>query len=130
TGRPTPAAKAKARGIGPVSAARLRELASSGVLGASDLVWMEGTDALLTVTQFLALARGGLAGEETASPAAPPASRAAPGGEDPLPPWLADMARSAPAPQAKVPLVPDWLADAQQSERRAPSPDSPGGIPL
>jgi len=107
--------------VGPLPTTMLLELASTGDVGADDLVRMDGTDVLITLAQFLGLALGGKVPGIDGLGAPPPAQAAAPK-EAGLPDWLDDVAQSE-RPRPRAPVVPDWLEDVRRSEKLAP--DSP-----
>jgi hypothetical protein len=134
SGDPASPTKAKGKGVGPLSVARLLELASSGGVDAGDWVWLENTDVQLTVAQFQKMARDGkLPGSEAGARVDTPASPATSPGEAFLPGWLEDVSQaeasllSRPRPLPEYPL-PDWMQDLRQ--RKIPPTSLPKDIPL
>ncbi|MBY0522814.1 MAG: hypothetical protein K2R98_05430 [Gemmataceae bacterium] len=99
----TTGAAQKTQPLGPMPAAKLVELASSGGASAADWVWMEGMDVQITVEKFLAIAR---AGKLPDSPAAF------------LPEWLTDVAKSESFERARPEPIPDWLEEMRQAEKQ------------
>jgi len=116
--------------VGPLTTAKLLELASSGKLRADVLVWMDGTDVLITLEQFLtAAAREKAAGRETSAEVPPSAStKVVPPAKDALPDWLADVAHKESSELVRPASRLDWLEDVRQSENLPTS--SPNQAPL
>jgi hypothetical protein len=118
--------------VGPVSASTVLEMTSLGWLAPDDLLLPEGADVLITVEQFLALAReGSVPGGAKAGSVAPPAAPAPPPADNALPSWLADVMQLESTPPTAVPDALSWLRDVRQIEeslRRNPAP--PPTIPL
>jgi hypothetical protein len=115
--------------VGPVSATRVLELAAAGVVGTDDLIWMAGTDVLISVKQFLAMARQGkLPSGNTNLPAAAAETATVAAGNGPLPDWLADVSQGnahTPPPAA----VPDWMEDVREVEKLSTISVSEGATP-
>jgi len=99
----TTGAAPKAQPLGPMPAAKLVELASSGGASASDWVWMEGMDVQITVEKFLAIAH---AGKLPDSPA------------NFLPEWLSDVAKSEAFERSRPEPIPDWLEEMRLAEKQ------------
>ncbi|HEY7315803.1 MAG TPA: GYF domain-containing protein [Gemmataceae bacterium] len=84
--------------LGPVTAAQLRQLASSGQLTPTDLIWPDGRDRTQAVEARFAL--------DFLTPAAPPQNK---------PDWLDDV-RADEKRKSTAPARPDWLEDVRASE--------------
>jgi hypothetical protein len=122
--------KSAAGAVGPVSAAKLLEMASLGQVGADDFVLMEGADVEITVNDFVAMARGGtLPGTEASTSVKPSASQAAPTNDASLPDWLADVVPGKSILESKIPAALSWLEDIREIEeslRRDAAPTTVG----
>ncbi len=119
--------KAKGKGIGPMPAIKLLELASAGGTRRGDWVRLEGSDVEIPVERFLALVRADNSLPEWVNDVAQSELllRSDP---DAAPDWLDDITADDRTPSAGLPV--DWLDDVQQIEAslRAPMQRSVGEV--